>query len=77
MKKKKNVFDAISTRTASVGSLRRATRSGGQLIQEIERSDDTQTNSSEEQIVLSDENIFNYQQTKNKIIYLLTIHIHI
>jgi hypothetical protein len=61
-----------------LGEADRASRdSGGQLVQEIKRSDDAQTNSSEEQIVLSDENIFNYQQIKNKIIHLLTIHIHV
>jgi hypothetical protein len=77
MKKKKNVFDAISTRTASVEPSRHTTRSENQLVQETERSDDAQTDSSEEQIVFSDENFFNYQQIKNKIIYFLTIHIYV
>src|SRR5204863_9621723 len=38
---------------------------------------DAQEDSPKEQVAPSNENIFNYQQTKNKIIHLLTIHIHV
>src|SRR5215213_6457108 len=75
-KEKTHGLDASSSRTASIGAPRRVTRSG-QSAQELEKQQSEEqiaqeVTSSKKKVAPSDENIFNYQQTKNKIIHLLT-----
>ena len=78
---RKDKHDAFSSRTASAGPSRCATRSGqsGQEPEQQSQAEeqDAQEDTPKEKVTPSDEDIFNYQQTKNKVIHLLTIHIHV